>query len=876
MKFKLAVLWILRKLHVIGAARHAQLLDYLAVEASPLFDHAWYLAGNRDLVKRRIDPVWHYCTRGWKEGRSPSAMFNVRELAKENPGLLKRNPLLVPPDLKHRPTVSVVVASYNYEDYIKETIESLLVQSYPVEIVVVDDGSRDNSVKVIQEYARKYRNVHLYRHPGGVNRGLPATVRLGVEKAHGEYVAFCESDDVLKTSNIEAKVRLIDRYEGAPDVVINDIECIGDEKRCKTAAQVVADRMKALDQDANAVSCLAFRKQNWICTFSCCMVRRSVLLQCDFAGVPRPANLDWWLWRQVCCGRPIYVVREKLTRWRMHESFMVKESLESCVRQRFFLENMDALLVRRHPEVAAELRPIVERTARCRVRNGVLYLDGRPVADQPKFSFIMPTYNRAFCIRTAIDSLLAQTYGNFELIVVDDGSTDDTGALIETHYAAELKRGRIKYIRVPNGGTCRARNRGFDHVTGEWIAYLDSDNTITPYFLEAFCREIALEPEAKNLYAKLVCVESRRQIGHEFDLDSLLKANFIDLGVYVHRRELIEECGRFDTNMTRLVDWELIVRQCKAHTPVFVNETVLLYNDSEGFGRITNSVSLKKNMDYFRLKHCGYPIVTTMITAYNHEKYIKRAIETAVMQKGDFVHEILVSDDCSTDGTRRVIAEMMKLYPGYITDISGDRNLGISENMRKCFKTARGKYIAVLEGDDYWTSEWKLNRQMKFLGEHPECSMMFNRIKLLDDDTGKFSVLPRQNLPKGLLTGEDFIRDPNQNLIANFSCAMFVRDCLLRLPNKIYSERFNEIGAAFALERMGPIGFLPDIMTAYRIHSGSTWSAVEKRGKLESAIRLRELALRLAAPQYRDRMQQAIDWRRRQLAELEKEDGNAR
>ncbi len=766
------------------------------------------------------------------------------------------------------PKVSVIVASYNYADLITETLDSLMAQTYRnFEVIVVDDGSKDNSVEVIRQYVEKYPNIHLYMHEGGVNKGLPATVRLGIEKSTGRYVAFCESDDLWMPDHLEQKVSLVNEYGGRPKIIINDIQTFGDAKRCRAADGAIKERMQVLDKPRNRISALDFRKENWICTFSCCMVDREVIMSCDFRSCPRPANLDWWLWRQICCVNDLYVVRKKLTRWRMHESFMVNEKISSLLRQREFIGKMDELLVDMFPESAADIKPFVENARRYTFSDGQLMDSGVVSAVQPSFSVVMATYNRAFCICDAIDSLMSQTYQNFELVVIDDGSTDGTGGLLKKKYRAALKSGKIRYFHISNRGVCKARNAALGKVRNEWIAYLDSDNTLCPFFLETFVRAIVANPDVGNFYSRLICRTSRRVVGREFDLDALMRANFIDLGVYVHRRDYIDELGRFDENMTRLVDWELIVRQCKVHTPLFVDDITMLYNDSDGFDRITNSASLKRNMDYFRIKQCGWPIVTTVITTYNHKQYIKRALESAVMQKGDFVHEILVSDDGSTDGTRSVIRAVMEMYPGSITDISGVRNIGISGNVRKCFAAAKGSYIAMLEGDDYWISEWKLNRQLRFMRSHEKCSMCFSRIKILNPD-GKFSLLARQHALKSELTGADFVRDPNQNLIANFSSCMFLASFVKNLPAAVYEERINEISVAFYMEQKGPIGFLPDIMSVYRLHEGGTWSMASRRKQLESAIRCREAALRLCAPEYRTGMNAAIERRRSELASL--------
>ena len=110
------------------------------------------------------------------------------------------------------------------------------------------------------------------------------------------------------------------------------------------------------------------------------------------------------------------------------------------------------------------------------------------------FSVIMPTYNRAFCIGRAIDALLAQTHQDFELIVVDDGSTDGTAELIQSKYADALASGKLVFLpQEKNAGVCAARNKGLEKARYAWIAYADTDNVPRPDFLETFANGIILQ-----------------------------------------------------------------------------------------------------------------------------------------------------------------------------------------------------------------------------------------------------------------------------------------------------------------------------------------------------------------------------------------------
>ena len=217
----------------------------------------------------------------------------------------------------------------------------------------------------------------------------------------------------------------------------------------------------------------------------------------------------------------------------------------------------------------------------CRIKHKfeTLCLDYNIYKIKPNFSIIMPTYNRAFCICDAIDSLLNQTYQNFELIIVDDGSTDGTQELLQQRYKKELKSGKIHYIFKESGGVCKARNMGLHHAKNEWIAYLDSDNAVTNDYLKTFAIAINKHAKSKLFHAKLIHQSNKHIVGERFNRKRILSHNYIDLGVFVHHKDLYEKWGGFDENMTRLVDWDLIIRYTETESPIFVDRVVLLYND---------------------------------------------------------------------------------------------------------------------------------------------------------------------------------------------------------------------------------------------------------------------------------------------------------
>jgi glycosyltransferase involved in cell wall biosynthesis len=179
-----------------------------------------------------------------------------------------------------------------------------------------------------------------------------------------------------------------------------------------------------------------------------------------------------------------------------------------------------------------------------------------------KVSVVMPTYNRQHMIGRAVESVIRQSHKNWELIIVDDGSTDDTAEVVNVF----LQDKRIEYTKQQHLGLSTARNSGLKLASGQIVAYLDTDNVWRPNFLRNMVVFMTSEGY-KCAYAGLVTRNERGQIiyyrGREFDWDSCLKANYIDLNVYCHSRDLYESGLRFDENLRRMVDWDLILSHAR-------------------------------------------------------------------------------------------------------------------------------------------------------------------------------------------------------------------------------------------------------------------------------------------------------------------------
>ena len=758
--------------------------------------------------------------------------------------------------------LTIIVPIYNAADKIGKCIDSVLKHtklSGQTQLLLIDDCSPDKDVKKVLSKYKDHKFVTIVRNKE--NLGYTKNINKAIKFAKHSDVILLNSDTIV-TKNWVKKITDAAYLSPSIGTVTPVSNSAGAFSVPKAGANLVSPFLK-LDGMADLVEKTGKNYMFDVPTGNgfCLFIKRAVFDKIGlFDDVNFPVGYgeeNDFCMRVKKAGFLNTVILNTYIFHHEHASFstrsdmLMKNGIERI--KKIYPDYLDEIHVFGDNvifnKVKSELQNTIDDTFEQKIKRSNM-----------KFSFIMPTYNRAFCICRAIDSLLGQTYQNFELIICDDGSTDDTEQLIQIKYGKELANKKIVYLKSGHVGVCGARNIAMQHATGEWIAYLDSDNYIISNYLETFVSYIMGYPEYKTFCAKMLVENTNVEIGHDFDRKQLEQNNFIDLGVFVHHRSLMDKYGLFDTNLKRLVDWDLILRYTKKYPPLYINKTVLTYCINSNFARISNNIYCQPHYLSVYKKHGLFSgiKITTMITTYNHEKYIARAIESAIKQTGNFEHEILISDDCSTDNTRNIIKEYAQKYPDIIKDISSKKNMGISANMKKCFKHATGKYIAVLEGDDYWTDAQKLQKQMEFLENNKGCSMVFSKIKIINNKTGKTYFLDRQQNLSSLLTGEDVIKEPSLNLIGNFSCCMFVTKYMKELPSIMFTGRLNEISVSFYLEQKGYIGFISTPLSVYNQHENGVWTGATRQSQLESGLKARQVAAEVCAKKYKPILRKII------------------
>jgi glycosyltransferase involved in cell wall biosynthesis len=221
--------------------------------------------------------------------------------------------------------------------------------------------------------------------------------------------------------------------------------------------------------------------------------------------------------------------------------------------------------------------------------------------------------------------------------------------------------------------------------------------------------------------------------------------------------------------------------------------------------------------------------VSVCIQTYNHEPFIAQALDSVLMQETGFDYEIILGEDESQDGTREICVEYARQHPDRIRLILRSRKDVIFVNGRPTgrfnlienLKAAEGEYIALLEGDDYWTNPFKLQKQVDFLESHPECAMCHHKVPAITESGNQVVYVNPPHSYRRISVLEDL-------LIKNYIqfCSVVFRNGLLKeLPEWFNLLNFGDWPLFVLIAQHGKIGYIDYTMAAYRIHSGGIWSA---------------------------------------------------
>jgi glycosyltransferase involved in cell wall biosynthesis len=245
------------------------------------------------------------------------------------------------------------------------------------------------------------------------------------------------------------------------------------------------------------------------------------------------------------------------------------------------------------------------------------------------------------------------------------------------------------------------------------------------------------------------------------------------------------------------------------------------------------------------------PLVSVKMITYNHAPYIAQAIEGVLMQKTNFPFDLVIGEDCSTDGTREIVFEYQKKYPDIIRVITSEHNVGGKKNGYRTTKACRGKYVAFCEGDDYWHHPEKLQKQVDYMESHPGCGMVFADSDVLDNRSKKitkgFNAQKGFNFPMSL-SFEQIVSGE----VTKFTCTALVRSHLCKQviesdPYLHQNEKFlmgdTQLWAELSL--LSEVSYMPESLATYRVLDESASKSKDFKKNLRFLISVFEMRLYL-------------------------------
>jgi glycosyltransferase involved in cell wall biosynthesis len=275
------------------------------------------------------------------------------------------------------------------------------------------------------------------------------------------------------------------------------------------------------------------------------------------------------------------------------------------------------------------------------------------------------------------------------------------------------------------------------------------------------------------------------------------------------------------------------------------------------------------------------PKVSILVTTYNQEHLIPQAIDSILMQEVNFAYEIVIGEDASTDRTREIVIGLGQRYPEKIrvllrkADVANrDRAIGLAGkiNYLEALRACRGEYVAILDGDDYFTSPDKLRKQVNFLEAHPECAICFHNVLAIHENGTRASE-------KMCAADQKQFSDIEQLVGGHCLPAcwiMYRREPLIEIPDWFLTAKMGDWPLNIFKAQYGKIGYINEVMAAYRVHAAGVWSPRKRSHQLLTSIKVLDNIDRDLGYKYRQTIRRAKTRFFFELAELYLERGHTR
>lgn len=399
--------------------------------------------------------------------------------------------------------VSIIIPVYNGENYIREAIDSALSQTYKnIEIIVVNDGSKDNTDEICKSYGKKIKYIKKE------NGGVATALNTGIKAAKGQYIAWLSHDDLYKENRIEKGMEALKELKDKDTIIFSNFELIDFNGKVFSRTDFLSDiSREKLCQGFYPVVCAAVNG----CTT---LINKNCFKKVGLFDESLRTSQDYDMWLKLLKIYPSYCLNESLVQYRVHPGqdtvknpLTIKESNEIWKRiindlnadiisswnlnpTQVYFELYNRMSSSHYEDAAAEALKKTKESYKKKI---------------PALSIMMPCYNGEKYLKEAIDSILDQTYYDFELLVVDDASTDTSKEIIKEY---EKKDKRVHYLKNEfKKGVSGALNTAIKNARGKFLARQDAD-------------DVSLK---ERLKMQINCLENNSNLGY-----CSVNINFLD------------------------------------------------------------------------------------------------------------------------------------------------------------------------------------------------------------------------------------------------------------------------------------------------------------------------------------------------------------
>jgi glycosyltransferase involved in cell wall biosynthesis len=241
-------------------------------------------------------------------------------------------------------------------------------------------------------------------------------------------------------------------------------------------------------------------------------------------------------------------------------------------------------------------------------------------------------------------------------------------------------------------------------------------------------------------------------------------------------------------------------------------------------------------------------LLSVCLITYNHKDFIRQAIDSVLMQKVNFSWELIIADDCSTDGTRDIVIEYKNKYPDFIKLILQEKNVGPAQNWTDLISTPKSKYIAYFEGDDYWTDSHKLQKQVDFLSKNLDYSITSGNTYIINKNN---KIVSRSNESSKDVSIIDQI---NTNIFGQMSCTILFRSKCLNPTNitLLQEAPFGDWGLSLLCLKHGKGKIINDTLGCYRVHNKGLWNGLTVENQFLKILHMYDFIIKMFPEYYHE------------------------